>query len=130
MSLAVNEKGIGSFKVYLFFLMLFLAIHAGFKLVPMYMDHERMKDEMATKAAVAQVLKDEEIVKDLVTKARELDIPLTAESFILERDQDRRTMKISTKEGWDVEQNFLWGTYIRTFHFEPVVQENIMSVNR
>jgi hypothetical protein len=37
-------------------------------------------------------------------------------------------MKISTKGGWDVEVTFLWGAYVRTFHFEPVVEEGIMQV--
>lgn len=126
MSLLVNEKGASKFKVYLFFLFLFLVIHVGFKVVPMYMNFERMKDEMATKAGVAQVLKDEEILKDLANKAKELDLPLTAESFVLQRDEDRRRMKISAE--WDVEQNFLWGVYIRNFHFAPTVEESFMSV--
>ena len=126
MPIFLNEKGASKFKVYLFFLFLFLVIHVGVKVVPLYMDYERMKDEMTTKAGVAQVLKDNEILIDLVKKAKDLDLPLTAESFVLQRDEDRRRMKISTR--WDVEVNFLWGAYIRTFHFEPVVNEGFMNV--
>jgi len=128
MGLFANEKGASKFKVYLTFILLFLAIHVGVKLVPMYMDSERMKDEMSTKASLAQVLKDEEILRDLVKKAKELDLPLTAESFVLLRDDERRKMKIST--AWDKEQNFLWGVYIRNFHFAPTVEENFMSLMR
>jgi hypothetical protein len=130
MHILANEHGASKFKVYVFFLFLFLAIHVGLKVVPMYMDYSRMKDEMTIKAGVAQVLKDDEIVRDLVNKAKELDLPLTAESFILQRNEERRKMKISTKGGWDVEVNFLWGAYIRTFHFEPVVEEGFMNVIR
>jgi hypothetical protein len=126
MQIFLNEKGASKFKVYLFFLFLFLVIHVGVKVVPMYMDYERMKDEMTTKAGVAQVLKDNEILIDLVKKAKDLDLPLSAESFALQRDEDRRRMKISTR--WDVEVNFLWGAYTRTFHFEPVVNESFMNV--
>jgi hypothetical protein len=126
MQFFLNEKGTSKFKVYLFFLFLFLIIHVGVKVVPMYMDYEEMKDEMTTKAGLAQVLKDDQILLDLVKKAKDLDLPLTAESFVLQRDEDRRRMKISTR--WDVEINFLWGAYIRTFHFEPVVNENFMNV--
>ncbi len=130
MRMLFREKGASTLKVYAFFLLLFLIIHVGVKIVPMYMDYTRMKDEMTTKASVAQVLKDEEILRDLVNKAKELDLPLTAESFIIQRDSDRRKMKISTKGGWDVEVNFLWGAYIRTFHFEPEVEEGFMSYSR
>ena len=126
MHILLNEKGASQFKVYLFFIFLFLVVHVGIKLVPMYMDAERMKDEMTMKASVAQVLKDDEILTDLVRKAKDLDLPLTAESFVLQRDAERRRMKISTR--WDVEVNFLWGAYIRTFHFEPVVDESFMNV--
>ena len=126
MPIFLNEKGASKFKVYLFFLFLFLVIHVGVKVVPLYMDYERMKDEMTTKAGVAQVLKDNEILIDLVKKAKDLDLPLTAESFVLQRDEDRRRMEISTR--WDVEVNFLWGAYIRTFPFEPVVNESFMNV--
>jgi hypothetical protein len=126
MHILANEKGGSKFKLYLFLLFLFLVIHVGLKVVPMYMDAERIKDEMTTKAGLAQFLKDEEIRADLVSKAKDLDLPLTEESFVLQRDGDRRRMKISTR--WDVEVNFLWGAYIRTFHFEPVVDENFMNV--
>lgn len=127
MKVVSNEKGGSRFKTYLFFLLLFLVIHAGYKIIPMYMDYGRMQDEMNAKASVAQVLKDEEIVRDLTMKAGELGIPLTAESFILERDEERRHMKISTVKGWDVTQRFLWGAYVRNFHFDPVADENFMS---
>ncbi len=126
MQTLLNEKGASKFKVYIFFIFLFLAIHVGIKVVPMYMDFERMKDEMSMKAGLAQFLKDEDIRDDLVRKAKDLDLPLTAESFVLKRDDERRRMKIGTQ--WDVEVNFLWGTYIRTFHFEPAVDENFLNV--
>jgi hypothetical protein len=123
-----NEHGGSRFGLYVFFLLLFLVIHTGYYVIPMYMNYSRMQDEMSVKAGVAQVLKDEEIVKDLVNKAKELDLPLTAESFILERDEERRRMKILTKGGWDVTINFLWGAYVRNFHFAPVADENFMKV--
>ena len=87
-----------------------------------------MEDEMKAKASVSQVLKDEEILKDLDNKAKELDLPLTQDSFVIKRDTERRKMKISTKGGWNIEVTFLWGAYIRTFHFEPVVEEGIMQM--
>lgn len=123
-----NEKGGTRLKVFLWFLLLGFGIYVGVKLIPMYMDYARMKDTMTVRAGVAQVLKDEEILKDLVQKAKELDLPLTEEDFVLERFEDRRKMRISTS--WDVEVNFLGGFYVRTFHFEPVVEESFMTVIR
>jgi hypothetical protein len=114
--------------VFLWFLFVFLVVHVAVKVIPVYMDAYRMEDEMKARASVAQVLKDEEILKDLENKAKELDLPLTQDSFILKRDTERRKMKIGIKGGWDVEVNFLWGAYVRTFHFEPMVEEGFMQV--
>ena len=129
MNILANQNGASRFKVFLWLLVLFLVVHVGVKVIPLYMDYFRMEDEMKVKASVAQVLKDEEILKDLENKAKDLDLPLTRDSFIVKRDTERRKMKISTKGGWDIEVAFLWGAYVRTFHFEPVVEEGIMQVS-
>jgi hypothetical protein len=126
----MNEQGRSRFSVYFFFLLLIVVVHVCLKVVPMYMDYGKMKDEMTMKAGLAQILKDEDILRDLVSKAKELDLPLTADSFVLKRDEERRKMAISTKGGWDVELTFFGGYYSRTFHFEPSVEENIMSISR
>jgi hypothetical protein len=128
MRILTNENGAGTFKMVLVLCLLFIVIHIAVKVVPMYMDYSRMTDEMTVKAGLAQILKDDEILKDLVKKAKELDLPLTAESFIIKRDEERRKMLIRTQ--WDVEVNFLWGAYVRTFHFEPVVEEGFMTLVR
>jgi hypothetical protein len=128
MRIITSENGSSTFKMILVLFLLFIVIHIAVKVVPMYMDYSRMKDEMTMKAGLAQVLKDEDILKDLVSKAKDLDLPLTAESFIIKRDEDRRKMMIRTQ--WDVEVNFFWGAYVRTFHFDPVVNEGFMSIVR
>jgi hypothetical protein len=112
-----NEGGASRVTIFIWLVILFLIIHIGVKLLPMYIDYYRMEDEITSKASVAQALKDEEIIADLVKKAKELDLPLTAENFILHRDLDRRRMQISTE--WDVEVHFLFDVYVRSFHFAP-----------
>ncbi len=128
MRICSNEDGGVRLKVFLWFVFLFLVTHVAFKVVPLYMDYARMKDEMIVKAGVAQVLKDEEILKDLENKAKELDLPLKAENFVLRRDDERRRMKVSTS--WDVEVIFFWGLYTKTYHFQPMVEESYMTVVR
>jgi len=118
----LSEKGGLTYKTIFILLLLFVVIHVGLKLVPMYIDAERLKDEMSMKARLAQTLKDEEILADLTKKAQELDLPLTRESFLLSRDEASRTMMIRTE--WDVEVNFFWGVYVHTYHFEPSIKEN------
>jgi hypothetical protein len=123
-----NEIGAISLKLLFVSALLFLVIHVGYKLIPMYMDSERMKDEMAIKASVSQVLKDEEIRADLAKKAKELELPLSETNFLLNRDEDRHIMTISTM--WEVEVHFLFNVYVRTFTFAPVVSEDYARIRR
>ena len=126
MSKLFMERGAINFKVLFCLLVFFIVVHIGIKLVPMYIDAERMKDEMAVKARFAQMLKDDDIVMDLSKKAQELDLPLGRDDFKLLRDDDNRKMKITTK--WDVTIHFFYDFYppytTKVFHFEPVIQEN------
>jgi hypothetical protein len=115
-----------SFKVMFILLLLFVVIHIGVKVAPMYIDAEAMKDEMSGKARFAQTLKDEEILRDLANKAKELGLPLGPDNFKLLRNDDSRHMKITT--AWDVELHFFFDIYppytVKTFHFAPIIQEN------
>ena len=71
-----KDSGFISFKVMFILLLLFAIIHIGVKLIPLYIDAEAMKDEMVTKARFAQTMKDEDIVTELVKKAKSIGLPL------------------------------------------------------
>jgi hypothetical protein len=113
-----------SFKAMFWLALLFVVVHVLLKVVPMWMDYTRMEDAMQGKANLAQIASsDREIKKSLEKTAIELDLPLTGESFIIERDPNSSKITgIRTNGGWDIELNFLWGAYVRTFHFEPVTK--------
>jgi hypothetical protein len=125
MSVISKDSGFISFKVMFVLLLLFIVIHIGLKVIPMYIDAEAMKDEMSAKAGFAQTMKDEEILRDLVKRAKELSLPLGPDDFKLLRDDESRRMKIST--AWDVEIHFFYDIYPpftdRTFHFRPIVEQ-------
>lgn len=126
MSMLRNHKGIGIIQIWMWLLLLMLVIYLGFKIIPMYIDFERMKDEMSIKASLAQVLKDEDIRTALVAKAKELDLPLEGEDFIIMRDDEHHMMTIKTM--WDVEVHFPFDIYVRNFHFEPIANEDMTRV--
>jgi hypothetical protein len=120
--MAFRERGATRLTVMMWLGLLGMVIYVGYKVIPVYMDYARMKDTMMTKASVAQVLKDEDILHDLVRRAQELELPLTAEHFIVKRSEDRGTMTIKT--AWDVELHFFGDLYVHIVHFEPAVEEN------
>ena len=121
-----KDSGMVSLKVLFVLLLLFVIIHIGVKVVPMYIDSEAMKDEMVGKARFAQTLTDAEIMRDLAVRAKEIGLPLGADDFKLMRDETTHRMKISTV--WDVEVHFFFDIYppftVKTFHFEPIIEED------
>jgi len=126
LSILSKDSGMISFKVMFILLLLFIAIHIGVKVTPMYIDAEAMKDEMVGQARFAQTTKDEEILQALTKKAKEIGLPLGPDAFKLLRDDTSHRMKIST--AWDVELHFFFDVYppytVRTFHFAPIIQED------
>lgn len=125
MRIRSNESGMGSMGAMFLLVLLGIGFYIAVKIIPVFVDHERMKDTMRTKASVAQVLKDEEILRDLAAKARELDLPLKQENFLVLRDMEQRKMTIKT--AWEVEVHFFGDLYVHTYRFAPVAEENIMS---
>jgi hypothetical protein len=129
MQMRGNESGVSKLKVLIILALLGAVIHVGIKYLLVRLDFERMKDTMEIKASAAQVLKDEEILADLTARAKELDLPLKGENFVIIRDDDRRTMIIKT--AWDVEVHYFGGLCgdlcVQEYHFAPVAEASLAT---
>ena len=129
MQMIGNESGVSKLKVLIILALLGAVIHVGIKYLSVRLDFERMKDTMDIKASAAQVLKDEEILADLAAKAKELDLPLKGENFVIVRDDDKRKMIIKT--AWDVEVHYFGGLCgdlcVQEYHFAPVAEASLST---
>ncbi|MBS1125407.1 MAG: hypothetical protein H6Q98_345 [Nitrospirae bacterium] len=129
MQMIGNESGVSKLKVLIILALLGAVIHVGIKYLSVRLDFERMKDTMDIKASAAQVLKDEEILADLAAKAKELDLPLKGENFLIIRDDDKRKMIIKT--AWDVEVHYFGGLCgdlcVQEYHFAPVAEASLST---
>jgi hypothetical protein len=129
MQMRGNESGVSKLKVLIILVLLGAVIHVGIKYLSVRLDFERMKDTMEIKASAAQVLKEEEILADLAARAKELDLPLKRENFVIIRDEERRTMTIKT--AWDVEVHYFGGLCgdrcIQEYHFAPVAEASLAT---
>lgn len=123
-----REEGKSRFAVFLWLFLLFVVVHIGLQLIPMYMDSWRMEDEIKSKIATAQVARptDDELRFALSKYARDLGLPPAAENIVVVRNEEPRTLKIGN--AWDVEIKFFWGicgeSCIRRYHFEPSAEGN------
>lgn len=124
-----REEGASRIKVFLWLFALFVVVHIGLLIIPMYMDFWRMEDEINTKAATAQIARpdDDEIQLSLKKYAKKLGLPASAENIVVVRDDERRMIKITA--AWDVELRFFWGVCgepcVRRYHFEPSAEGKI-----
>jgi hypothetical protein len=120
------ERGASRLKVLLWLLALAVIVHTAVMLVPVYINAERLKDEMSMKAGFAQTLKDEDIIADLTKKATELDIPVGPEAWVLKRNSDGHSMTIGVS--WDVQVRLFYNVYPplteRTLHFGPTIKSD------
>ena len=121
-----NQQGVSMLKVWFWLLFLGLVIYGGVKIGAPYIDFEQMKDEMTTKARLAQVLKDEEVRGALVVKAKDLGLPLGPENFLVQRDEIKQKMVISA--AWEVEVHFPFDVYVWNHHFEAVADEDMKKM--
>lgn len=121
MSILNAEKGASNLKVFLWLLVIFAVLHVGIKWVSVNLDFWRLEDDIKTKATLGQVLKDDEIRSELAKKAKEYELPLTPENFIINRYEDRQVLTITT--AWETEVRYFWGlcgqNCTRIYHFEP-----------
>jgi hypothetical protein len=101
MAMLAQEKGMISLKAMFWLALLFVVVHVLLKVVPMWMDYTRMEDAMQGKANLSQVASnDVEIKNSLEKTAKELDLPLTQDNFIIERDPNsNKVTGISTNGG-------------------------------
>jgi hypothetical protein len=102
-----NESGVSKLKVLVILVILGVGFNEGIKYLRVQMDFHGMKDTMNAKAAAAQILKDDEIRIELENKARDLELPLKRDNFLLIRDDEKRRMIIKT--AWTEEVTYLWG---------------------
>lgn len=121
-----SESGVSKLKVLIVIAVIVLGFIEGIKYLAVQLDYQRMVDTMESKASVAQILKDNEILLDLAKRSYELGLPMKKDDFLLNRDEDEQTMTIST--AWDVRVRYLWGicgaTCEQTYQFRPVVRES------
>jgi hypothetical protein len=64
-----------------------------------------------------------------VARAKELDLPLKKENFLIIRDEDKRKMIIKT--AWDVEVHYFGGLCgdlcVQEYHFAPVAESGLAT---
>lgn len=87
-------------------------VYLGIKLVPPYFTYYMFKGEVEGQAKTAHVYSDQDIIKHILDRAKESDIPIEEKNIILER----REKEIEVSVSYDIVVNF-FDRYFKTLHF-------------
>jgi len=112
---------IGRIKLSTFLFLLIIAgiIYLSIYLFPPWMDYFTFKGLMSEKAKSGGSLPAEEILKDLKSSAKELNIPLKEGAIRINRQET----EMSIAAAWDIEVTLV-DDYGLTLHFSPQVTEH------
>jgi len=120
-----RERGGATLNALLVLMLLAAVLHVGFKVATVFIAADDLTDKMSEQAALAEILKDEQIIGNLVSKAKDVGIPLSPGDIRLVRNNEAQNMQISAQ--WDVTVRLFFDAYppltTRVFHFSPVIKE-------
>jgi len=89
----MGERGEITVKTLLSFAFLLIVAYMSFKFVPVYVAAYDFDNAMKTQAQYSGSMKTNEVIlKELITKATELELPIGKENIRIERDRSRLTI--------------------------------------
>ena len=109
----LNESGNGRVRVYFWIIFGFLALYAGYMIVPTYVSYKMMQKEVETEAGLAHHYSDAEMRTHIKTKADSWNIPITTDDI----DINRRRNTIAISIAYSIDFNF-FNRYKRTIYYD------------
>jgi hypothetical protein len=95
-----DERGMVSPKTVAIVILLMLIIYLGFLFITPWVNYFSMKDALSQviKLSKTQVLSDKEIKREILKKARELQITLTEQDILVKRQGDKINVTVEYEE--------------------------------
>ena len=91
-----SESGRITFKAILYLAFIAAVIYSGFKIIPVYVDDYQLNDYIYTQTPfwVNQHIPADVILKNVLAKAEDLDLPLAAEDVSIDANMDKVAVRI------------------------------------
>jgi hypothetical protein len=90
-----RERGEGRLGTLFGLVVLAVTIYLGFKVLPVMVNAYAFRDYIETETRFAALRnKDEEVIKRVVRKAEELDLPITTKNITVNRSQSHFDIKV------------------------------------
>jgi hypothetical protein len=95
-----------------------------FKIVPVKVASSRFEDFMNEEASFGSIKTASQIEKEVLARARELQIPVTKENLTLRKSKDYITIEAH----YEIVVDFFGGAYHYVWKFDPVAKRPLFAV--
>lgn len=96
----MNEDGAVSFRTLFWLFLITVIVYLGIKFVPPYFTYYMFKGEVDGEAQTAHVYSDQEIIKHILEKARDSELPIGEGDITVKRWED--ALEVSIRYSIDV----------------------------
>jgi hypothetical protein len=119
-----GERGKGSVGCVIWLAIVVLVGYALVKIVPVKIAASHFEDFMTEEAGFGSIKSTQQIQKEILAKAKELDIPVTKDNLSVTRSREMLTVEAH----YQMEIDFFGGAYKYVWKFDPVIQRPTFAV--
>lgn len=117
-----NKDGKISIRTLFWVILIAAAVHIGIKFAPPYITYFMIKTEVENDAGNMHLYTDEQIVKYIMIRVKEFELPIEEKDIIIER----RDSDIEVSLNYKIDVNFFNG-YTKTLYFKINVVKPIKA---
>ena len=119
-----GARGEGRLGCIIWLIIVALVGYGLIKFVPVKMASARFEDFMAEEAGFASIRGVREIERNILTKAKDLQLPITKDNLIITKTRE----KIKVEAHYEIVIDLFGGNYKYVWKFDPVVERPLFLV--
>lgn len=119
-----GARGEGRLGCIIWLIIVVIVGYGLLKFVPVKMASARFEDFMAEEAGFASIRGVREIERNILTKAKDLQLPITKENLIITKSRE----KIKVEAHYEVVIDLFGGNYKYVWKFDPVIERPLFLV--
>ena len=117
-------RGEGKLGCIIWLIIVSLVGYVTYKFLPVKMNTARFEDFMTEEAAFASIRGNQELQREILAKAKDLQLPVTKDNLIIVKTKE----KIRVEAHYEITIDLFGGYYQYVWKFDPVVERPLFNV--
>jgi hypothetical protein len=119
-----GQRGKGSVGCVIWLAIVVLVGYALFKIIPVKVAASHFEDFMTEEAGFGSIKSTQQIEKEILAKAKELNLPVTKDNLSVTRARDMLVVEAH----YEIAIDFFGGAYKYVWKFNPLIQRPTFAV--